>query len=82
MNRPSDGSYSPSVAYMFPCIGRGYAYYEEENVESQLIKKIFPNIHVAGCFGYGEIYNLKTKDGYYYNHSYTTALCLCWFKNN
>ncbi|EDV25302.1 uncharacterized protein TRIADDRAFT_55220 [Trichoplax adhaerens] len=82
VERPSSISYSPDIVYMFPCVGRGYMYYGEQNVESGLIRKAFPCIHVIGCFGYGEIFNLKCKDGYSYYHSYSTALCFCWLKHD
>ncbi|KAK3098489.1 hypothetical protein FSP39_019976 [Pinctada imbricata] len=44
-----------SFAFMFACIGRGNAYYQEHNVESQVFRKIFPNTPIFGFFGNGEI---------------------------
>ncbi|KAI7839029.1 hypothetical protein COHA_007171 [Chlorella ohadii] len=48
----------PSPVYgclMFPCVAKGSRYYEEEGVESNLLKDAFPNASFAGCFCNGEI---------------------------
>ena len=44
-----------SVCFMFACMGRGYYHYNEENVESQVFRKLFPNTPLFGFFGNGEI---------------------------
>jgi len=43
-----------SVGFMFACIARGKYMYGEENVESTIFKRLFPEVPLVGCFGNGE----------------------------
>ncbi|PRW58162.1 F-box only 22-like isoform B [Chlorella sorokiniana] len=40
---------------MFPCVAKGSRYYDEQAVESNIIKEVFPHASFAGCFCNGEI---------------------------
>ncbi|GFR20079.1 hypothetical protein TNCT_585731 [Trichonephila clavata] len=42
-------------AFMFACIGRGYSFHQEHNVESSIFCKMYPNIPLIGLFGNGEV---------------------------
>ncbi|GFY38202.1 hypothetical protein TNIN_435431 [Trichonephila inaurata madagascariensis] len=42
-------------AFMFACIGRGYSFYQEHNVESSIFCKMYPNVPLIGLFGNGEV---------------------------
>ena len=56
-----------SVGFMFACLGRGVHFHAgQENVESGLFRKVFPNTPLFGFFGNGEI-------GYDYLPDYSTA---------
>ncbi|XP_032681765.1 uncharacterized protein LOC116849085 [Odontomachus brunneus] len=43
-----------SIGYMFACHARGTCWYRKQNVESSIFKSLFPDLHLVGCFGYGE----------------------------
>jgi len=43
------------VGFLFICAGRGRYYYDKkDNVESDQLKKVFPNVLFTGVFGQGE----------------------------
>ncbi|KAL3865390.1 hypothetical protein ACJMK2_042781 [Sinanodonta woodiana] len=44
-----------SFAFMFACFARGKYFYQKENVESSIFKKLFPKTPLFGFFGNGEI---------------------------
>ncbi|KAF8763439.1 F-box only protein 22 like protein [Argiope bruennichi] len=82
-------------AYMFACIGRGYCFHEEHNVESEIFSKMYPKVPIIGVFGEGEIgvnyipnvilENKKLKAGKFkttkrFLHSYTTIFVLISIK--
>ncbi|GFT60164.1 hypothetical protein NPIL_84901 [Nephila pilipes] len=42
-------------AYMFACVGRGFIFHEDFNVESKLFCKMYPKVPLVGVYGGGEI---------------------------
>ncbi len=44
-----------SIGFMFSCIGRGKHFHQQENVESKVFHKIFPETPLFGFFGNGEV---------------------------
>ncbi|KAL1007433.1 hypothetical protein UPYG_G00086700 [Umbra pygmaea] len=74
-----------TVGLMFACVGRGHQYYNQQNVEADTFRKVFPNIPLFGFFGNGEIgcdrivkddYNLCDTDADSLQHGYTTVMSL------
>lgn len=43
------------LAFQVSCCGRGKDYHHQENFESNMFLKEFPNVALVGFFGYGEI---------------------------
>ncbi|CAL1268837.1 unnamed protein product [Larinioides sclopetarius] len=83
------------IAYMFVCVGRGYYFHEDHNVESAIFSKLYPKVPIIGVFGEGEIgvnyipnvtlENKKLKIGKFKNskrflHGYTTIFVLISIK--
>lgn len=43
-----------SMGFMFACCARGESMFNECHVESSIFKRLFPEVPLVGCFGYGE----------------------------
>ena len=43
-----------TIAFIFICTGRGFAVYNQPNVEANLFNKVFPQVKLFGVFGQGE----------------------------
>ncbi|XP_012221754.1 F-box only protein 22-like [Linepithema humile] len=66
-----------SVGFMFACVARGKYMYHEENVESTIFKRLFPEVPLVGCFGNGEF----GKDSTVYNPELSVLQYRKKFKN-
>ena len=77
-----------SFAFIFACVGRGCGLYDNDDVETTIFKKYFPNTPLVGFFGNGEVGfdwfpNLgqnsssaeEARSEMKMFHAYTTILC-------
>ncbi|KAK0178800.1 hypothetical protein PV327_007650 [Microctonus hyperodae] len=69
-----------TIGFMFACVARGVNWYGgEENVESKIFKKVFPDVPLIGSFGNGE-YGIRSHnkcpfiDGL--DHQYSTTFMI------
>lgn len=71
-----------SFAFQFACLGRGWGWYGEHNVEADAFRKVFPKTPLVGFFGNGEIGHDALEVGNFtekpfpnIDHAYTTVFC-------
>lgn len=61
----------PVGALMFSCLGRGMRFYDEANVDSQLVRSVFSDLPMGGFFCNGEIGPVQGRT---FVHGYTSSL--------
>jgi len=63
----------PAGALMFSCLGRGRSLYGEGDVDSSIIREIYPRLPIGGFFCNGE---LGPVQGITHQHGYTSVLAM------
>jgi len=71
--RRDAGMSRPAGGMMFSCLGRGRSLYGEPDVDSGIVRSIYPDLQLSGFFGNGEIGPVQ---GVTYQHGYTSVLAL------
>lgn len=71
--RRDAGEPTPAGALMFSCLGRGQGLYGKPNVDSNILRELYPKLPLGGFFCNGE---LGPVQGITHQHGYTNVLAL------